>query len=44
MQMYSAEVIEIRKMTYSYRRTMLANEKKASETPPNDGTHRGCKR
>jgi len=29
-QAFTAEVIEIRKMTYSYRRTMLANDKKAS--------------
>jgi len=32
-QAYTAEVIEIRKMTYSYRRTMLANDKKASAKP-----------
>lgn len=30
-QRYTAEVIEIRKMTYSYRRTMLANDKRANE-------------
>jgi len=35
-QTYTAEVIEIRKMTYSYRRTMLANDKQASESKPND--------
>ena len=35
-QAYTAEVIEIRKMTYSYRRTMLANDKKATEKKPND--------
>jgi four helix bundle protein len=35
-QTYAAEVIEIRKMTYSYRRTMLANDKQASESKPND--------
>jgi len=35
-QAYTAEVIEIRKMTYSYRRTMLANDKKASENKPNE--------
>src|SRR6266513_2126177 len=35
-QAYIAEVIEIRKMTYSYRRTMLANDKKASANKPND--------
>jgi four helix bundle protein len=27
-QAYTAEVIEIRKMTYSYRRTMLANDRR----------------
>jgi four helix bundle protein len=32
----TAEVIEIRKMTYSYRRTMLANDKKATGEKPND--------
>ena len=32
----AAEVIEIRKMTYGYRRTMLANDKKASANKPND--------
>ncbi|HKW11777.1 MAG TPA: four helix bundle protein [Gemmatimonadaceae bacterium] len=35
-QAYSAEVIEIRKMTYSCRRTMLANDKKTSDKKPND--------
>src|SRR6476646_8759881 len=35
-QAYTAEVIEIRKMTYSYRRTMLANDKKVSANMPND--------
>ena len=35
-QSYSAEVVEIRKMTYSYRRTMLANDRRASERKPND--------
>jgi four helix bundle protein len=35
-QAHTAEVIEIRKMTYSYRRTMLANEKKAIEKKPNE--------
>src|SRR5690348_14581592 len=41
-QAFTAEVIEIRKMTYSYRRTMLANDKKAKEKKPNDrsGTQR----
>ena len=34
-QAFTAEVIEIRKMTYSYRRTMLANDKKG-ETKNND--------
>ena len=34
-QAFTAEVIEIRKMTYSYRRTMLANDK-ASEKKPNE--------
>ena len=29
-QRFTAEVVEIRKMTYSYRRTMLANDKKAN--------------
>ena len=35
-QAFTAEVIEIRKMTYSYRRTMLANDKKATEQTPNE--------
>ena len=35
-QAYTAEVVEIRKMTFSYRRTMLANDKKAIENKPND--------
>ena len=35
-QSLTAEVIEIRKMTFGYRRTMLANDKKASEKKPND--------
>jgi four helix bundle protein len=35
-QRYTAEVIEIRKMIYCYRRTMLANEKKASDKKPNE--------
>ena len=35
-QAYTAEAIEIRKMTYSYRRTMLANDKQANENKPND--------
>jgi len=35
-QAFSAEVIEIRKMTFGYRRTMLANAK-TSEKKPNDG-------
>ena len=30
-QAYTAEIVEIRKMTYSYRRTMLANDKEATE-------------
>lgn len=29
-QAFTAETIEIRKMTFSYRRTMLANDKKAT--------------
>lgn len=37
-QAFTAEVIEIRKMTYSYRRTMLANDKKAQEKKPSDKT------
>ena len=37
-QTFTAEVIEIRKMTYSYRRTMLANDKKARENKPNEKT------
>ena len=40
-QAFTAEVIEIRKMTYSYRRTMLANETKAKEKKPNEGMVRG---
>jgi four helix bundle protein len=39
-QAFTAEAIEIRKMTYSYRRTMLANDKKANERRPNDRTAR----
>lgn len=39
-QAFTAEVIEIRKMTYSYRRTMAANDKKANEKKPNDVTSR----
>ena len=35
-QAYTAEAIEIRKMTYSYRRTMLANDMKATEKKAND--------
>jgi len=35
-QAFTSEVIEIRKMTYSYCRTMLANDKKASEKKPNE--------
>ena len=35
-QRFTAEAIEIRKMTYSYRRTMLANDTKASQKKPND--------
>ena len=35
-QTFTAEVIEIRKMTYSYRRAMPTNDKKASENRPND--------
>jgi four helix bundle protein len=35
-QAFTAEVIEIRKMTYSYRRTMLANDKRPSQKKPND--------
>jgi four helix bundle protein len=35
-QKFTAEVIEIRKMTYSYRRTMLANDAKANQKKPND--------
>ena len=33
---FTAQTVEIRKMTYSYRRTMLTNDKKASEKKPND--------
>jgi len=39
-QRYTAEVVEIRKMTYSYRRSMLANEQKASERKPNEAKPR----
>jgi four helix bundle protein len=39
-QAFTAEVIEIRKMTYSYRRTMLANDQKANEKKPNEATSR----
>ena len=35
-QAFSAEVVEIRKMTYGYRRTMLANAKRTSEDAPNE--------
>ena len=35
-QRFIGEVIEIRKMTYSYRRTMLANDAKANAKKPND--------
>ena len=38
---YTAEVIEIRKMTYSYRRTMLANEKGREDTKRNRTTPDG---
>jgi len=40
-QAFTGEVIEIRKMTYSYRRTMLANDKKASEKKLNKRRGRG---
>ena len=40
-QGFTGEVIEIRKMTYSYRRTMLANDAKANAKKPNDKTTGG---
>jgi len=40
-QAFTAEAIEIRKMTFSYRRTMLANDKKASEKKPKEERERG---
>jgi four helix bundle protein len=41
---FTAEAIEIRKMTYSYRRTMLANDKKASDKKLNEKRGRARKR
>jgi len=40
-QAFTGEVIEIRKMTYSYRRTMLENDKKAREKDPNKNANGG---
>ena len=40
-QSYTAEVVEIRKMTYSYRRTMLANDRRAQDKNPNRRTPEG---
>jgi len=43
-QAFTGEAIEIRKMTFSYRRTMLANDKKASEKKLNEKRGRARKR
>ncbi len=40
-QTFTAEVIEIRKMTYSYRRTMLANDEKANAKKQKDNSAGG---
>ena len=40
-QTYTAEVIEILKMTYSYRRTMLENDKKSAAKKPDYDKTRG---
>jgi four helix bundle protein len=41
---FTSETIEIRKMTFSYRRTMLANDEKASEKKSNEKRKRGWNR